>query len=142
MKVFLIIFLFILSGCGNISNSNFDGEAIADKYLLTINDFNDTFKVINNLDNQDSNDQISSDINSENPDSRVNLIIDKAINELAECANNEVLFYSDKEAEYEGETLVGELFGGSDRVYAEINSFVYVKRGIEGELEKFTKYKK
>jgi len=142
MKVFLIIFLFILSGCGNISNSNFDGEAIADKYLLTINDFNDTFKVINNLDNQDSNDQISSDINSENPNSRVNLIIDKAINELAECANNEVLFYSDKEAEYEGETLVGELFGGSDRVYAEINSFVYVKRGIEGEFEKFTKYKK
>jgi hypothetical protein len=142
MKFFLIISLFILTGCSNISDNNFDSKVIADKYLLTIKDFNDTFKVINNLDNVDSNNEISSNQNSENSNSRVNLIIDKAINELAECANNEVLFYSDKEAEYEGETLVGELFGGSDRVYAEINSFVYVKRGIEGEFEKFTKYKK
>lgn len=137
MKIFLFISLFFLSSCGNISDNSFDDKVVPEKYLLTADDFNESFTVINNTNNDVSN----SDLNIEDDNSRASLIIDKAINRLALCANNEVIFYSDKEAEYEGETLVGELPGGSDKVYAEIHSFVYIKRGIEEEFGKFIKFK-
>lgn len=140
MKFLLLVSLFILSGCGNISDNNFESKIKPEEYLLTTNDFNDTFKVFDDPDTDNNSDIINTQSN-DGSKGVSNKIIDEAIKKLAICANNEVLFYSDAKPEYEGETLLGELFGGIDKVYVEINSFVYVKRGIEGEYDKFTKYR-
>jgi hypothetical protein len=120
--IFLII---LLTGCSYNIGKTVDPKS----FLINKSDLNESFEVV-------KIEKIDDKLMSES-----DRVIDIAIKELEECSMGKVKFYSDYKAEYEGETLIGEMIGGNDMVYAEINSYVYVMRGIEKERSLFLKYK-
>lgn len=141
MKLFIFFIIFLLSGCSNYSENNYNKKINPENYLLTLDDLNQSFTIFNETAENQVDQSIVYDTADSESLNNPSFIIDKAIYKLSECANNDVIFYSDAKAQYEGKTLVGELYGGADKVYAEINSYVYVKRGIEKEFERFAKYR-